>query len=76
MTSRIRVAQGLLATDGAVLFCYGAVSLLFVPGAPNEAYLSSSRFLYGVVPTVLGLGSLICAVWVGFARREDSFRSD
>lgn len=39
MTSRIRVAQGLLVTDGAVLFCYGALSLLFVPGLPGQPYL-------------------------------------
>lgn len=39
MTSRIRVAQGLLVTDAAVLFCYGALSLLFVPGLPGQPYL-------------------------------------
>jgi hypothetical protein len=39
VTSRIRVAQGLLVTDGAVLFCYGALSLLFVPGLPGQPYL-------------------------------------
>jgi hypothetical protein len=76
MTSRTRVAQGLLATDGAVLFCYGAVSLLFVPGAPSEGYLSWGRLLYGVLPTALGLGSVVCAVWLGFARREGSLGAD
>lgn len=75
MTSRIRVAQSLLATDGAVLFCYGLVSLLFVPGAPGETYLSSSRLLYGVLPTVLGLASIVCAVWVSLARRPESVHS-
>jgi hypothetical protein len=66
--SRIRIAQALLTTDGAVLFCYGAISLLFVPGSAGEPYLSSGRLLYGVLPAVLGLGSLACAVWLGFAR--------
>lgn len=76
MKSRVRVAQGLLVTDGAVLLCYGVVSLLFVPGGLNESYLSSGRLLYGVVPTILGLGSLICAVWVGLASRGVSTRAD
>ncbi len=66
--SRIRIAQALLTTDGAVLFCYGTISLLFVPGSASEPYLSSGRLLYGVLPAVLGLGSLTCAVWLGFAR--------
>jgi hypothetical protein len=72
--SDLRIAQGLLVTDGAVLFCYGAVSLLFVSGAPRESYLSSGRLLYGVLPTVLGLGSLIVAVWLGFPSRRESAR--
>ncbi len=67
----MRVAQALLTTDGAVLFCYGAVSLLFVPGSPNEPYLSSGRLLYGVLPVVLGLGSFVCAVWLSFGARTD-----
>lgn len=75
MTVRIRVVQGLLVTDGAVLSCYGAVSLLFVPGAPSEPYLSLSRLLYGVLPAVLGLGSLVCAVWLSVAPRAGSLRS-
>ena len=75
MTARIRVAQSLLVTDGAVLFCYGLVSLLLVPGAPGEVYLSSSRLLYGVLPTVLGLASIVCAVWISSVRRAESVRS-
>ena len=71
MMSRTRVAQAFLTTDGAVLFCYGAMSLLFVPGSPNEPYLSTSRMLYGVLPVALGLGSLICAVWLGFSHTRE-----
>jgi len=75
--SHMRVAQFFLTTDGAVLFCYGAMSLFFVAGAPGEPYLSSGRLLYGVLPTVLGLGSFVCAVWLGFGRRvPDSQRTD
>lgn len=68
MMSRMRVAQALLTTDGAILFCYGVVSLLFVPGSVGEPYLFSGRVLYGVLPAVVGLGSLACAVWLSFAR--------
>ncbi len=64
----MNIAQALLITDGAVLFCYGAVSLLLVPGAVHETYLSSGRLLYGVLPTALGLGSFACAVWLGLAK--------
>lgn len=68
MMSRIGVAQTLLITDGAVLFCYGAISLLFVPGSAGEPYLSPGRWIHGALPAVLGLGSITCAVWLGFAR--------
>ena len=76
MGSRIRTAQAFLSIDGAVLFFYGIVSLLFAPGSPSEPYLSFGRVLYGVLPTALGLGSVGCAAWLGFARPQVSARSD
>jgi len=66
----MRIAQMMLILDAAVLFCYGLVSLLFVQGSVNEPYLSSGRLFYDVLPTVLGLGSLGCAVWLSFARPQ------
>jgi hypothetical protein len=67
----MRAAQALLTTDGAALFCYGAISLLLAPGSPGEAYVSSGRLLYGVLPIVLELGSLVCAVRLSFRARTD-----
>jgi hypothetical protein len=61
----MKLAQVLLTTDGAVLFCYGVVSLFFVPGAVGEPYLSSGRVLYGVLPALLGLASVMCAIQLG-----------
>lgn len=59
----MKIAQAMLVTDGAVLFCYGAVSLLLVPVSAHEPYLSSGRLLYGVLPTALGVGfSHVCAL--------------
>jgi hypothetical protein len=72
LRSRLRLAQGLLVTDSAVLFTYGAVSLLFVPGGANESYLSPGRLVYGVLPIILGLGSLVCAVWLASVPRGAS----
>lgn len=68
MNSRIRFAQAVLTTDGAFLLCYGAVSLLLAPGSAREPYFSSGRMFFGVLPALLGVGSLICAVWLSFAR--------
>ncbi len=65
----MRVAQALLATDGVVLLWYGVASLLLVPGATGEAYLSSGRLLYGILPTALGAASIGCALWIGIRRR-------
>jgi uncharacterized membrane protein len=45
----------LLGADGIFLLLYGLLSLLMVPGAVGEAYLSSTRWMYGVIPTALGL---------------------
>gem|GEM_PF-2170237 len=66
--SGIRIAQALLTTDGAFLFCYGALSLFMVPGPAGEPYLSYGRVFSGVLPAVLGLASLACAVWLSFLR--------
>lgn len=60
-----------MTTDGAVLLCYSVVSLLLAPRALGEAYLASGRLLYGVLPTVLGLGSLICALLLSFEEWAD-----
>ena len=57
----MRIAQMLLTTDGAILFIYGIVSLLFVPSSAGEPYLSSGRILYGILPSALGLASVACA---------------
>jgi hypothetical protein len=65
-----RVAQAFLITDGAVLSCYGALSLLFLPPPPGEPYLSSGRLLYGVLPIVLGLASFVCALWLSALARN------
>ena len=64
VTLALRIAQGILVTDGAVLICYGIISLLFVPSPVGEPYLTISRVLYGVGPPVLGLVSASCAVWL------------
>jgi hypothetical protein len=64
------MTQVLLATDGAVLSCYETVSLLFVPGSIHEPYLSSGRLLYGVLPAVLGLASLVCVVWASLRKGD------
>jgi hypothetical protein len=68
----MKIAQAMWVTDGAVLLCYGALSLLFVPASAHAPYLSSGRWFYGVLPATLGLGSLACALWLGLAglRRE------
>jgi hypothetical protein len=71
----MKIAQAMLVTDGVVLLCYGALSLLFVPGSVHEPYLSSGRVLYGVLPAALGVGSLVCAIWLGFARSNSGLRS-
>ena len=65
----MKAAQVILTTDGAVLCCYGAVSLLLVPGAAGDSYLSWGRLLYGALPVLLGVASLICAIRLGRARR-------
>ena len=57
----------LLGTDGIFLLLYGLLSLLMVPGAVGEAYLSSTRWFYGVIPTVLGAVSLISSIWLCIA---------
>jgi hypothetical protein len=54
----------LLGADGIFLLLYGLLSLLMVPRAVGEVYLSSTRWLYGVIPTVLGTVSLISSIWV------------
>lgn len=58
----------LLGSDGIFLLLYGLSSLLLVPGSIGEPYLSTSRMLYGVLPTALGVISLGCAVWASIAR--------
>jgi hypothetical protein len=58
----------LLGSDGIFLLLYGLSSLLLVPGSVGESYLSTSRMLYGVLPTALGAVSLGCAVWASIAR--------
>jgi hypothetical protein len=77
MRSPTKLAQLILTTDAAFLLWYGALSLLFTPGSVNEPYFSSGRIFYGVVPAALGLGSAICAIWLGFApdRRIESSNS-
>lgn len=52
----------LLGTDGLCLLLYGLLSLL-TPGASGEVYLSSSRWMYGVIPAALGATSAVIAVW-------------
>jgi hypothetical protein len=64
----MRVAQALLTTDGALLFCHGAISLLLVPSSPGQPYFFSGRMIHGVLPATLGLGSFVCAVWLGICR--------
>lgn len=76
MRSRTRLAQLFLTTDGAILFVYGMVSLLFVPGSAHEPYLSSGRMLYGVLPAILGLGSVASAIWLVFAPTRVSAPED
>jgi hypothetical protein len=66
----MKIAQAMLVMDGAFLLCCGALSLLFVPGSAHEPYLSSGRWFYGVLPAALGLGSLVCALWLGLASRS------
>jgi hypothetical protein len=72
MILRLRLAQVFLTTDGAVLLVYGMISLLFVPGSAHEPYLSSGRMLYGVLPAVLGLSSVACAIWLGSVRPQEA----
>jgi hypothetical protein len=66
---RTRFAIALLLTDGAVLICFGLTSLLFVPPSFGESYLSYGRFLYGMLPTFLGLVSVACASWLAIGDR-------
>jgi fucose 4-O-acetylase-like acetyltransferase len=75
MRSCTRVAQIVLTTDAAFLIWYGALSLFFTPGSVDEPYLSTGRVFYGVLPAVLGLGSAVCAVWLGFAQTPQTDRS-
>jgi len=72
MKSGLRLAQALLASDGVLMVCYGLFSLLLVPGAVGESYLSPSRYFYGVLPNLLGLASLTCAIWLAFVQRRES----
>lgn len=72
----MRIAQMLLTTDGAILFIYGIVSLLFVPSSAGEPYLSSGRILYGILPSALGLASVACAVWLNFGQARRPAGSD
>jgi hypothetical protein len=65
------MAMALLTTDAAVLVVYGAISMLMVPGAPGEAYLSSSLLFYGVLPVLLGVASLVGAVRLSRIRAHD-----
>lgn len=58
----------LLGSDGVFLLLFGFSSLLFVPGSAGEPYLSNGRWLYGVLPSVLGVMSLGCAVWASVLR--------
>ena len=74
MRSAMKITQAMLVTDAAFLCCYGASSLLFVPGAPGEPYLSSGRISFGVLPVALGLASLACAVWLAFVQARESAR--
>jgi len=59
---RTRFALPLLVTDGTVLICFGLTSLLFVLQSIGESYLSYGRFLYGMLPTFLGLVSVACPI--------------
>ena len=57
----------LLGADGIFLLLYGLLSLLLVPGRAGDAYFSSSRWLYGVIPAIMGATSLFSCVWVCIA---------
>ena len=67
----MKIAQALPVSDAAALLCYGLLSLLFVPGALGEAYWSTGRCLYGVLPIVLGAASAPWAIRLSFKRPEE-----
>ena len=66
MVSRVQVLQAVLTADGAVLLCHGAVSLFVVVAPPGEPYFSTSLVVFGVLPAILGVVSLACAVSLSF----------
>jgi hypothetical protein len=66
----MKIALAMLLADGVVLLCYGVLSLLFVPASIQQPFFSLGRLLYGVLPAALGIGSLWCAIWLGFTRRD------
>ena len=60
----------LLASASIALYC-GFGELLLVPHAPGEPYWAKERFLYGVIPLVLGFTIATIAGWVGVAKSPD-----
>jgi hypothetical protein len=58
-----------LASASISLYC-GVGELLLVPHAWNEPYWAKERFVYGVVPLVIGFTMATIAGWVAVAKSQ------
>jgi branched-subunit amino acid permease len=62
--AKLKVACVPLFVGACFLFCWGATTLLMVPGDLRESYLNTWRFLYGFLPTLSGLGLVTLVGWL------------
>ena len=55
----LTAARFVCLSFGSVLFYYGVGFLLFVPDVPGELYWQRERWVYGVLPLLLSIVTVL-----------------